>query len=627
MIHRLNLISALVFLFVTISILRTEAQMERNSIDKVYQWKLSDLFPTDEDWNIAKEKLVTEINQVDSFKGKITQSAENLLAFLNFSNNLHQKVSRLYSYASMNSDTDTRNMKYSGMEKELQQIISDLRARSAFVDPEILSTKWDVIDQYIKEEPKLKVYRKPLADLFREKEHSLSEKEERIMGLSGLMSGTAQSIYNTFKDAEMPNPKITLSTGEEVTLSSAAYTKYRSLPSREDRKLVFDSFFNNFEKFEASYGEMLYGQVKSAIFEAKARHYESTLEAALFPQNIPVEIYHSLITNINNNLETFYRYLKLKKRMLNIDTLRYYDLYAPTVKDIDMEFSYDEAKEMVLKVLSPLGEDYVSTVKKALNERWIDVYPTEGKRSGAYSSGGVYSVHPFILLNYNDQYEDVGTLVHELGHTMQSYYSNKNQPAPVARYPMFVAEVASTFNEVLLFNEMIKSEKDDNVKLSLLMSRLEEFRVTLFRQTQFAEFELKVHQAAENGQPLTGEFLSKKYKEIVDHYYGNDQNICLVDDNIEMEWAYIPHFYYGFYVYQYSTSFTASNSLAQGVLTGREGALEKYLKFLKTGGSKDAIDMLKEAGVDMTTSQPFDDAINSMNNIMDQIEKILNNRK
>ena len=310
-----------------------------------------------------------------------------------------------------------------------------------------------------------------------------------------------------------------------------------------------------------------------------------------------------------------------------VDTLKYLDLYAPVVKDVEEKYSYEEATQLVIEALKPLGEEYVSTVEKAINERWIDVYPTPGKRSGAYSNGAFYDGHPFILLNYTDLYDDVSTLAHELGHTMQSYFSNKTQPFPTSDYVTFVAEVASTFNEVLLFNNIIKQVDDDDVKLSILMNWLDRFKGTLFRQTQFAEFELKIHEEAEAGKPLTGDTFSQIYTDIVKRYYGHDQGVCYVDDYMDMEWAFIPHFYYNFYVYQYSTSFTASISLAEKVMAGDKQALESYLAFLSAGCADYPIELLKKAGVDMTSSEPFEKTIAAMNKVMDEIEKILDKKE
>ena len=433
-------------------------QKTRSEISDKYKWDLTGLFKSDAEWRAAKDAISLKINEVEKFKGTLTSSAANLLSCLEFNSALNKEATRLFNYAGLNSDLDTRNMNYTGMKQELQQMFSDFGARSAFIQPEILTADWSVIDNFIKSEPRLEPYRMGLDNLFRTKKHTLSEKEERIMALSGMVDGVSYSIYNTFSNAEMPAPEVTLSDGKKVLLTGTAYGKYRALANRDDRKKVFEAFFNNLEKFKAVYGEMLYGNVQKDIFQAKARHYESSLESALFPNNIPVGVYHALVDNVNKNLSAFHRYLQIKKRMMGVDTLKYLDLYAPVVKKVDLKYSYEEASKIVLEALKPMGQDYVSTIKKAIDERWIDVFPTPNKQSGAYSNGSMYDGHPFILLNYNDSYMDVSTLAHELGHSMQSYLSNKKQPYPLADYQIFVAEVASTFNEVLLFNYMIKNE-------------------------------------------------------------------------------------------------------------------------------------------------------------------------
>lgn len=602
------------------------AQLERTDVEEQYKWNLTDIYETEDAWRESKEALSVELDKMLEFQGKLTGSATNLLACMELSSKISKEATKLFIYANMHSDLDTRDMKYAGMQKEMQQLFTDFSAKIAFINPEILSVDWSVIEGFIAEEPGLAVYTVILEDLFRQQKHTLSEPEEKILALSGMITGNAASIYSTFKNAEMHNPEVTLSTGEKVVLSSAGYSKYRAVANRADRELVFESFWNNFADYQATMGDMLYGQVKSLLFMSKARNYNSSLEASLSPKNIPVDVYHSLIDNVNKNLPAFHRYLNIKKRMMGLDTLKYLDLYAPAVKGVELSYSYEEARDIILKSLKPLGKDYVSVVEKAFDERWIDVYPTTAKRSGAYSNGAFYDGHPFILMNYNDQYEDVSTLTHELGHTMHSYLSNKNQPYPTSRYAIFVAEVASTFNEVLLFEHLMKTIKDEDVKLSLLMNRLNGFKGTLFRQTQFAEFELKINEAAQAGQPLTGEVLSDIYTEIVRKYYGHDEGVCHVDDYIHMEWAYIPHFYYNFYVYQYSTSFTASNALAEKVMRGDKGALESYLAFLSAGKSDYPIEVLKKAGVDMTSSDAFDNTIRAMNRVMDDIEEILDKK-
>ncbi len=620
-----NVISAgALLLFVQLS---TSAQLQnRDEIAARYKWDLSGIYTSDEAWREALKSISAELDQIEQYKGKVTESAQSLLSVLEFQSRLSLQASRLYNYANMNSDLDTRESKYNGMTQELQHLFSNFGAKSAFIDPEILATDWKTIEGYINSEKKLEPYRHGLENMFRLKAHSLSEAEERIMALSGPVQGLPSSVYNTFRNAEMPSPEVTLSNGEKLEVSSAQFGRFRASENRADREIVFDAYWKNFAKFKATFGEMLAGNVKSDIFGATARNYSSSLEAALYPNNIPVEVYHSLVENVNKNLPAFQRYLNIRKRMLAVDTLKYLDLYAPVVKGVDLNYTYDEACELIRESLKPLGKDYVSVVEKAMNEQWIDVYPTPGKVTGAYSNGSIYDGHPYILLNYNGLYDDVSTLTHELGHTMHSYLSNTTQPLPTSRYVIFVAEVASTFNEQLLFNYMKSTIKDEDVKLSLLMNWLDGVRGTLFRQTQFAEFELKIHEEAEAGKPLTGDRFSEMYSDIVKRYYGHDAGVTYVDDYINMEWAYIPHFYYNYYVYQYSTSFTASMSLAQKVLSGDKKALKSYLEFLSSGGTDYPIELLKNAGVDMTSSEPFDKTIEAMEQVMDEIEKILDKK-
>jgi oligoendopeptidase F len=599
------------------------AQESRDQVPDKYKWDLSAIYKSDADWNKAREDFVLKAADLEKFKGILNKSAANLKKYLLAESEINKQAGRLYSYASLNSDLDTRNMKYNSMKQEMIQIFSDLGTKTAFAEPEILTADWPKIDGFIKSDPELSPYRMRLENMFRLKKHSLSEPEERLMALSTMITGLPSDVYNTFSNAEMPSPEITLSNGDKIAVNQAMYSRYRASANRADRKLVFRAFWDNWEKYKGTYGEMLYGTVKKDVFNSKARHYESSLEASLDPNNIPTAVYTSLIENVNRNLPAFHRYLSIKKRMLGIDTLKYSDLYAPVVKDIDLKYSYDEATALVLGALKPLGGDYTEIVKKAIENRWIDVYPTPGKQFGAYSSGMDKDLHPYILLNYTDLYSDVSALAHELGHTMQSYLSNNAQPYPLADYPIFVAEVASTFNEVILFDYMIDRVKDDNTKLSMLMNWLDVFKGTLFRQTQFAEFELRIHEAVEKGKPLTGDEISNIYMDILKKYYGSDEGYCALDKNLEMEWAFIPHFYRGYYVYQYSTSFTASISLAEKVISGDKEALKKYINFLSSGGSEYPIDLLKKAGADLISDEPFDNSIAFMNRIMDEIEKIL----
>lgn len=602
-------------------------ERDRAKVPDKWKWNLSDLYPSDEAWKQAKEKFVADYSHVEQYKGTLGASPQNLLRCLDKTFALVKELNRLYIYAHLNSDQDTRNSTYLAMVQEMAQIGSDFGAKTAFLEPEILTIDAGTIASWLSQQKELGPYKFYLNDILRRKAHTGTEGEEKIIADASLLSDGASGTYNIFTNAEFPYPEVTLSDGKTVKLDKAAYELYRQGTNREDRRIVFREFFNRMNEYRGTFGTMLYAEVKKNMFYAKAQKYNSAMERALNGANIPVQVYKSLVDNTNNNLRTLHRYLNLRKRMLGLDTLQYFDLYAPLVKSVDLTYPPDEAEKVVLASLGPLGKGYVDVVRKGLSERWIDLYPTTGKRSGAYSQGGAYDVHPYMLLNYNGKYNDVRTLTHELGHTMQSYLSNKTQPFPTAGYPTFTAEVASTFNEVLLNDYMLKNVKDDNVRLSILGSIVEGLKGTFFRQTQFAEFEMRIHEMAERGESLTGDKLNALYLDITRKYYGHEKGICLVGDEIKSEWMFIPHFYLNFYVYQYATSFTASAALAEPVLAGNKDAIRKYMDFLQAGGSDYAINLLKKAGVDMTTSQPFDVTMAKMNKVMDEMERLLTKMK
>jgi oligoendopeptidase F len=607
----------------TTALARTEQQQERSAIPDRYKWNLSEIYPTDEAWRAAKDKLVAELPAVRPFKGALASSPQKLADALELSSRLAKEFTRLYVYAGMTSDQDTRVSKYQGMQQEMAQIGANFGAETSFVEPEILKTDTAKIESFIASEPRLKVYSFYLHDILRRRAHTLTDSEERLLANASVVSSAASDVYGILSNADFPYPSVTLSDGKNVKLDSAGFSLYRAVPNRSDREKVMSSFFGALGSFRGTFGSTLNGQVQSDVFYAKSRNYQSALERSLDAANIPTTVYMRLIDGVNRGLPTFHRYLNLRKRMMGLTELHYYDLYAPLVSSVDLTYTAEEAEKQVMEALKPLGADYAAAANRAFNERWIDLYPTPGKRSGAYSNGGAYDVHPYMLINYNGKYNDVSTVAHELGHTMQSYLSNKTQPYPLADYPIFVAEVASTFNEALLIDHMLKTIKDDATKLSLLGNYLEGIKGTVFRQTQFAEFELRAHEMAEKGEPLTGDALSKLYADITKKYYGHDQKVCVVDDYIQHEWAYIPHFYRNFYVFQYATSFTASAALSEKVLAGDAAATKRYLTFLSSGGSKYPIDLLKDAGVDMTSDEPLTLTMQKMNRVMDEMEKIL----
>ncbi len=601
----------------------TATQQQRNNIEEKHLWDLTDLFPSDEAWKAQKEASEKDIPALADYKGKLGAEAKTLLTFLEKSSHIEKDLTRVYSYAAMKSDQDTRVSKYQGMKQEMQQVYANFSATVSFFSPEILAIGQETIHSFMAQEKGLQIYAFMLDDILRTAAHTGTPGEEKIMAQAGLMSSNAQNIFSIFANAEFPYPEVTISSGETVRLNQSAFALQRSSHHRADREQVFKAFFTAIGQFKSTFGAQLSGNVKSHLFYKNARGYQSCLEMALNANNIPVEVYHSLIENVDKNIGTFHRYLSLRKKLLGIAQLHYYDLYAPLLGDIKLEYSVDEAQQHILASLTPLGTSYTDIIDEAFRNRWIDMYPTEGKRSGAYSNGSAYDVHPYMLMNYNGQFNDVSTLTHELGHTMQSYLSNQKQPYPTANYPIFVAEVASTFSEALLSDYMLKQLDDDKIRFNILGNYLEGVKGTVFRQAQFAAFELLIHELTEKGEALTGERLSELYMELTKKYYGHDQGTCIVDDYIQYEWCYIPHFYYNFYVYQYATSFTASEALSEKVIAGDKEATQKYLDFLSAGGSDYPIELLKKAGVDMTTSEPFDLTMRKMNKVMDEMEAIL----
>lgn len=594
----------------------------REELDEQYKWDLTDLYSTDDAWKAEKDKIQQEMQQIAAYKGKLTLSAGQLLGALELNSELVKEMVRLSSYASMMSDQDTRVTKYNGMKQELQQLFSSFGALTAFMEPELLTLEENQLETFYSEEKKLETFRPYLSDLLRNRAHRGSEEVEKVLAYAGLMSGNAANIYNIFSNADFPYPEIELA-GEKVKLNPANFGLYRASEDRKVRSQVFETFFGKMNEFQRTFGAQLYGNINAALFSTKARNYNSTLEMALNDGNIPTDVFHNLIQNVNDNLGTFHRYLNLRKRMMGLETLHYYDLYAPLVEQVDLAYTVEEAVENILQSLKPLGEAYINVSDQAFNERWIDMYPNEGKRSGAYSNGSAYDVHPYILMNYNGKYNDMSTLTHELGHTMHSYLTNQKQHFANSNYSIFVAEVASTLNEELLNDYMLKQIKDDKIRLAILGNYLEGAKGTLFRQTQFAEFEYIIHERAARGEALTGEDFDQIYLELTRKYYGHDQHVCVVDDYIKAEWSYIPHFYYNFYVYQYATSFTASTALSEKVLHGTDADRQRYLDFLASGSTKYPVDLLIDAGVDMNTSEPFELTIAKINQVMTQMEEIL----
>ena len=519
----------MMFLLVALTITAAGQSRDRSQTPDKFKWNLAEIYPSEAAWRTAKTKLAADLPQLHQYQGKLTASAATLAEALEKQADFNKELSREYAYASMLADQDTRDASHEGMRQEMNQLNAAYGAESAFIEPELVAAGQATVKKLVASEPRLKVFSFYLDDVFRRAAHTLSDREEKMLADAGPLAGSPSDLFNIFSNADFPYPTVTLSDGKSVKLDQAAFGALRALPNRADRQKVMSAFFGALGAFGRTYGTTMNGEVQKVAFFAKARHYPSALASQLDGPNIPESVYARLVEGVNHNLPALHRYLRLRKKMMKLDELHYYDLYAPLVASVDLKYTPGEAQKLVIAAVEPLGADYQATIGRAFDSRWIDLYPNEGKTSGAYSNGGAYDVHPYMLINYNGQYTDVSTLAHELGHTMQSYYSNKAQPYPLAGYPIFVAEVASTFNESLLIDYVLRQIKDDDTRLSLLGNYLENIKGTVFRQTQFAEFELRMHEMAGKGEPITGDALAKLYLDITRKYYGHDQGLCIVD--------------------------------------------------------------------------------------------------
>ena len=601
---------------------------ERADIPERYKWDLSALYAGEQQWVAAKKKINEDIPQLARWQGRLGESPATMLAAMKDWEATMLAVERLYSYAAQLSSQDTRVGRHQQMEQEAAQVYTDLQSATAYMRPEILALGRPAVEGMLRSEPALAPYRMFFDDILRAAPHTLSAAEEQIVARAGIMAQGPGAVHSIFTNAELPFPEVTLSTGEKVRLDAAAYTKYRGSPVQADRELVFKAFWTRYGEFTRTLATSLNAHVQSHVFYKDTRKFDSSLAAALFDYNIPTSVYTQLIADVHANLPTLHRYLRLRQKIMGLDQLGYEDLYAPIVDEVELEYTPEQGMQLTLEAFEPLGKDYVETLRKGYADRWVDFLPNEGKSAGAYSTM-VYGVHPYQLMNFNGTWEEVSTLAHESGHSMHSYLAGAAQPYATANYSIFVAEVASTLNENLLFRHAYAKAGDDRTRLFLLSSYLDRMRTTLFRQTLFAEFELRIHEAVERGEPLTGESLSKLYLELLRTYYGAEQGVVRIDDAYGAEWAYIPHFYSNFYVYQYATSMIGGMSLVDGIV-GREAVSsgkaaayrDAYLAMLAAGSSKYPVDLLKDAGVDMTTSQPFEAAMREMNRIMDEIEQI-----
>ena len=590
---------------------------KRSEIPVEDTWAIEDLYPSDEAWEETLQTLEADKNTLASYAGRLAESAQTLYDFLYTSEMTGVKASRLANYCMRKSDEDTREAKYQAMTGKFISVAVAMDAATSFETPEIMAISDEQLEAFYAQCPKLERYRRSLTNLRRRKEHILSAAEEKLLAAAGEMAQTPDKVYGMLADADLTFPDAVDSEGKKHPLSQGTFVACEESSDRQLRRSAYENLYDTFAKFKNTAAGLLDAQNKQLKFFAETRKYPDAFTASLDATNVPTDVYLNLIEAIHKNLDKMHRYVRLRKKLLGVDELHFYDIYTALVKDVDKKIPFSEAKQTVYDSLAPMGEDYRAILKQGFENRWIDVYQNEGKRSGAYSAGA--DVHPYVLLNYTGTLDSQFTLAHEMGHALHSYLSNKHQNPVDAHYVIFVAEVASTCNEALLMEHLLAKTTDKKERAYLINHFLEQFKSTLYRQTMFAEFELNIGKMVAQGKTLTAEVLCDEYRRLNEMYFGPDM---VVDDRIAMEWARIPHFYYDYYVFQYATGYAAAIALSRKILAEGESAVKDYLNFLSGGCSKSPIDLLKGAGVDMTSPEPVDQALALFGELLDEMEKL-----
>ncbi len=591
---------------------------ERDEISEHLKWRLEDIYPDDGAWEQEFEEVKERLKAADRFKGRVGESAEMLLAALKARDEVSQAIDRLAGYAIMRRDEDNSVSRYQAMAQRAITLSAQAESAFAYLTPEILEIPKERVDAFLAENEELAVYRYALSDLFRRKPHFLTPREEQILAETGEIAEGPHTAFSMLNYADMKFGTIVDENGNEVELTHGRYGQFLRSRDRRVRRDAFQTLYKQYLAHKNTLAAVLCTSLKADAFYARMRRHPSALEAALNPENVPLSVYVNLIETVRRRLPSLHRYMKLRKRILGLDELHMYDLYAPLVDGVEFTLSYDEARSLVKEGLRPLGEKYQALLDKAFESRWIDVYENANKTSGAYVRD-VYGTHPYVLLNYQGNIDDLFTLAHELGHAMHSALTQESQPYVYSDYAIFVAEVASTVNEALLVNHLLTKEKDPRRRLYILNYYLEQFRTVVYRQTKFAEFEKAVHEQVEAGEAPTAESLGQLYRKLNEEYYGPEVHL---DPEIEVEWARVPHFYSAFYVYKYATGFSAANALAQAILEGREGSVERYIEFLSAGGSDDPLNLLLRAGVDMNSPKPIEEALDVFDRLLDETERL-----
>ena len=595
----------------------TKSELKREEIENIYKWDLTPIFKDIKEFDDYYNKVKNEIKDVQKWQGQIVLNGKNLYNYLKSSDEIERKIYKIYYYAHLNYDSDSTNTLYQELENKATILLNEYEKISSFVSPELMTIDYDKIKEFYLEEPKLLEYEFILENLYRFKPHILSKEEEHILSIMSKTFDNPEKTFESLTDTDMTFGTILDENQNEVTLTESNYAIYIASKDRNVRKRAFELLFKTYSNFKNTIANTFKGNVDVLTSISQIKKYNNSIEAALFQDNVPVSVYQNLIDTVHQNMDKIYNYYQLKKEVLNLDELHSYDIYAELVQDLDKNYSFDEAKKLVIEALSVLGNDYVTNLNKAFDEKWIDIYPNKGKRGGAYSSG-FYDTKPYVLLNFEGKFHDVSTLAHELGHSMHTYYSCKNNPYQYSSYKIFVAEVASTVNEILLNKYMYNKATDKNEKLFLLNQLLELFKSTIYRQTMFAEFEMNIHKRMENGEVLTEKMISDYYYSLNELYFGKDVHL---DDLIRYEWERIPHFYYDFYVYKYALGLSAACYIVDGILNNKENALENYLNFLKSGGKDYPMEELKIAGVDISKKEVIESALNMFEATIEEFKK------
>ena len=592
---------------------------KRSEVERKYTWAIEDLYSSDEKWQLEYEKIKVILPKAVEYQGRLSKSGDLLLGFLQLADEIGILLERVYVYANQKYHEDTANATYQDLSNKANVISVQVSSALAFATPEILTIPEEMFTEFHSETEGLKRYDFYLKDILRLKPHILSGEMEELLADAGEIADASGNIFSMFNNADIKFPEIEDEKGEKIQITHGRYGQLLESSDRRVRREAFQGVYATYKSYRNTLAASFSANVKQEVFFAKARKYNSTLERALSAGNIPAEVYTNLITAVHENRSLMHRYVALRKRLLGVDELHMYDLYTPLMPDVKMEIPFEEAKDVVMKGLEPLGTDYQKILHEGFSSRWIDIYENENKRSGAYS-WGAFGTHPYVLLNYNDTLDNVFTLAHEMGHAIHSYHSDREQPYIYAGYKIFVAEVASTCNESLLIDYMLKNTEDKKEKAYLINHFLEKFKGTLFRQTMFAEFEMITHKMVEEGESLTADALCRIYRDLNVAYFGDD---IVIDPEIDMEWSRIPHFYNAFYVYQYATGYSAAIALSRRILNEGTPAVEDYIRFLSSGSSNYPIELLKAAGVDMGTKEPVKQALQLFSELMDQMEELM----